>query len=107
MLPISVNPYVHYSRQWVKPFIDLIFFSVYLRDNLGTGGNYRYLCQLYGDRINVETATPSFGKLSSQRAHLEGIYYNQHLNVMTNSEEIGFYKGSLIEKFKLNENFQN
>lgn len=89
-----------------KPFIDLIFFSVYLRDNLGTGAIIGIFANYMVTALMLKRATPSFGKLSSQRAHLEGIYYNQHLNVMTNSEEIGFYKGSLIEKFKLNENFQ-
>ena len=80
-----------------KPFIDLIFFSVYLRDNLGTGAIIGIFANYMVTALMLKRATPSFGKLSSQRAHLEGIYYNQHLNVMTNSEEIGFYKGSLIE----------
>ncbi|EMG48914.1 PXA1 Peroxisomal long-chain fatty acid import protein 2 [Candida maltosa Xu316] len=89
-----------------KPFIDLVFFSVYLRDNLGTGAIIGIFANYFLTAIMLKKATPSFGKLSAKRTHLEGAYFNQHLNVMTNSEEIGFYKGSLVEKFKLHESFQ-
>ncbi|CAI5755766.1 unnamed protein product [Candida verbasci] len=89
-----------------KPFIDLIFFSVYLRDNLGTGAIMGIFANYLITAILLKRATPSFGKLSSEKAHLEGVYFNRHLDLMTNSEEIGFYKGSLIEKFKLSQNFK-
>lgn len=51
--------------------------------------------------------TPAFGKLSATGTHLEGQYYNQHLNLITNSEEIAFYKGSVIEKSKLKETYHD
>ncbi|EGW34577.1 uncharacterized protein SPAPADRAFT_135207 [Spathaspora passalidarum NRRL Y-27907] len=89
-----------------KPFIDLIFFSVYLRDNLGTGALLGIFINYFATAMLLKRATPAFGKLSSQRAQLEGVYFNQHLNLMTNCEEIGFYGGSLIEKTKLLENFK-
>ncbi|KAG7662060.1 PXA1 [[Candida] subhashii] len=89
-----------------KPFIDLVFFSVYLRDNLGTGAIIGIAVNYFATAMLLKRATPSFGKLSAQKAHLEGVYFNQHLNLMTNCEEIGFYKGSLIEKFKLYEEFE-
>ncbi|MCP8718842.1 MAG: ATP-binding cassette domain-containing protein [Asgard group archaeon] len=89
-----------------KPFIDLIFFSVYLRDNLGTGAIIGIFANYFATAIMLKKATPRFGKLASKRTHLEGVYFNQQLNIMTNSEEIGFYKGSKIEKSKLAENFQ-
>ncbi|CAK9436498.1 uncharacterized protein LODBEIA_P10560 [Lodderomyces beijingensis] len=88
-----------------KPFIDMIFFSVYLRDNLGSGAILGIFVNYLATAIMLKRATPSFGKLSAHRTHLEGVYFNQHLNFMSNSEEIGFYKGSLIEKAKLKENF--
>lgn len=90
-----------------KPFIDLIFFSVYLRDNLGTGAIIGIFANYFLTAALLRRATPAFGKLSSRRTHLEGAYFNDQLNLMTNCEEIGFYKGSIIEKAKLQESFQN
>lgn len=89
-----------------KPLIDLFFFSVYLRDTLGTGAVVGIFANYFATAFVLKRFTPSFGKLSSRRTHLEGAYYNQHLNLITNSEEIGFYKGSLIEKTKLKETFE-
>ncbi|CUM67165.1 uncharacterized protein PRCAT00004858001 [Priceomyces carsonii] len=88
-----------------KPFIDLVFFSVYLRDNLGTGAIVGIFTNYFLTAWLLKKNTPSFGKLMARRTHLEGQYYNQHLNLSTNCEEIGFYKGSRIEKAKLKEVF--
>lgn len=88
-----------------KPLVDLVFFSVYLRDNLGTGAIVGIFANYFVTAFVLKQFTPSFGKLSARRTHLEGQYYNQHLNLITNSEEIGFYKGSVIEKSKLRQTF--
>lgn len=88
-----------------KPLIDLVFFSIYLRDNLGTGAVMGIFANYFATALILKGYSPSFGKLSSRRTHLEGQYYNQHLNLITNSEEIGFYKGSVVEKNKLHETF--
>lgn len=88
-----------------KPLIDLVFFSVYLRDNLGTSAIVGIFANYFATAFLLKQFTPPFGKLSARRTHLEGQYYNQNLNLITNSEEIGFYKGSVIEKSKLRETF--
>lgn len=88
-----------------KPFIDLVFFAVYLRDTLGTGAITGIFVNYIITAWFLKKNTPAFGKLSSRRTHLEGQYYNEHLNLITNCEEIGFYKGSIIEKMKLNSTF--
>ncbi|EGV64044.1 ATP-binding cassette long-chain fatty acid transporter pxa1 [Yamadazyma tenuis] len=88
-----------------KPMIDLVFFSIYLRDNLGTGAIMGIFANYFLTAFLLKQNTPAFGKLSSQETALEGQYYNEHLNLITNCEEIGFYKGSVIEKSKLNETF--
>lgn len=88
-----------------KPFIDLIFFAVYLRDNLGTGAILGIFANYFLTAFLLKKSTPKFGQLVAKNTLLEGIYFNQHLNLMNNCEEIGFYKGSLIEKSKLKENF--
>lgn len=90
-----------------KPLIDIVFFSVYLRDNLGTGAIVGIFANYFLTAWVLKKNTPAFGKLSSKRTHLEGQYYNQHVNLITNCEEIGFYKGSVIEKSKLIETFNN
>jgi ATP-binding cassette subfamily D (ALD) long-chain fatty acid import protein len=88
-----------------KPFIDLVFFAVYLRDTLGTGAIAGIFANYFLTAWVLKKNTPAFGKLSSRRTHLEGQYYNEHLNIITNCEEIGFYKGSNIEKIKLSLTF--
>lgn len=88
-----------------KPFIDIVFFAVYLRDTLGTGAIAGIFFNYFITAWVLKQNTPAFGKLSSRRTHLEGQYYNENLNIITNCEEIGFYKGSIIEKNKLYETF--
>lgn len=89
-----------------KPMIDLVFFSIYLRDNLGTGAIIGIFANYFLTAWLLKKNTPKFGKLSAKETELEGQYYNEHLNLITNSEEIGFYKGSIIEKSKLDETFK-
>mgnify|MGYP001098405360 CR=1 FL=1 len=88
-----------------KPFIDLIFFSVYLRDNLGTGAIIGIFANYFFTAYLLKKSSPKFGKLAAQNTLLEGVYFNQHLNLINNCEEIGFYKGSLVEKSNLKRHF--
>ncbi|ODQ77567.1 hypothetical protein BABINDRAFT_41201 [Babjeviella inositovora NRRL Y-12698] len=88
-----------------KPMMDLIFFSIYLRDNLGTAGIVGLFANYFLTGYVLKRNTPAFGKLSKQRTELEGDYYNAHLNLITNCEEIAFYKGSLLEKMRINKIF--
>lgn len=88
-----------------KPMIDMIFFAVYLRDNLGSGALVGIFANYFLTAWFLKKNTPQFGKLTARKTHLEGQYYNQHLNLITNSEEIAFYKGSVIEKNKLRETY--
>lgn len=85
-----------------KPAMDLIFFSVYLRDNLGTAGIAGIFFNYFLTGLVLKSNTPAFGKLAKQRLQLEGDYYNAHLNLITNCEEIAFYKGLLLEKIRVN-----
>lgn len=89
-----------------KPLIDIVFFAVYLRDNLGTGAIVGIFANYFLTAWLLKKNTPQFGKLTAKRTHMEGEYYNQHLNLISNCEEIGFYKGSIIEKSKLYETFK-
>ncbi|CCH46637.1 Lipid A export ATP-binding/permease protein msbA [Wickerhamomyces ciferrii] len=86
-----------------KPMIDLVFFAVYLRDNLGTAGITGIFVNYFISAYILKRNTPPFGKLTKEKSALEGEYYNDHLNLITNSEEIAFYNGTNLEKIKINE----
>lgn len=85
-----------------KPMMDLVFFAVYLRDNLGTAGITGIFLNYFGTAWLLKRFTPPFGKLSKDKSALEGEYYNDHLNLINNGEEIAFYNGTDLEKIKIN-----
>ncbi|QPG74193.1 hypothetical protein FOA43_001517 [Brettanomyces nanus] len=84
-----------------KPAIDLVFFAIYLRDNIGTPGILAILFNYLITGIMLKHKSPNFNRLWKQRTHLEGIYYNYNLNLVNNCEEISFYKGTKFEKSKV------
>lgn len=85
-----------------KPMIDLVFFSVYLRDTLGSAGIAGVFANYFLTAYILKRNTPPFGKFTKEKSALEGEYYNDHLNLITNSEEIAFYNGTNLEKIKIN-----
>ncbi|SCU95601.1 LAME_0F12728g1_1 [Lachancea meyersii CBS 8951] len=85
-----------------KPVIDLVFFSVYLRDNLGTFGIVGIFVNYFITGFILKRWTPPLGKLVSKRSAAEGDYYNYHLNLINNTEEIAFYHGTKVERTKVN-----
>lgn len=89
-----------------KPMIDLVFFAFYLRDNLGTAGISGIFINYFITAAVLKRFTPPFGKLAKQKAELEGEYYNNHLNLISNSEEIAFYDGTELEKIKINNTYE-
>lgn len=86
-----------------KPVIDLFFFSVYLRDNLGTVGVVGIFINYFITGYLLRRFTPPLGKLASSRSKADGNYYNYHVNMINNNEEIAFYQGTEVEKSKVNE----
>jgi ATP-binding cassette subfamily D (ALD) long-chain fatty acid import protein len=84
-----------------KPMMDLVFFAVYLRDNLGTAGITGIFVNYFTTAYILKCFTPPFGKLSKEKSALEGEYYNDHLNLINNGEEIAFYNGTILEKIKI------
>ncbi|AET38142.1 ATP-binding cassette long-chain fatty acid transporter PXA1 Ecym_2410 [Eremothecium cymbalariae DBVPG len=84
-----------------KPVIDLVFFSFYLRDNLGTLGVAGIFMNYFLTGYILKQYTPPLGKLVSKRSSAEGNYYNYHLNMINNNEEIAFYQGTAVEKVKV------
>lgn len=90
-----------------KPMMDLVFFAVYLRDNLGTAGITGIFVNYFTTAYILKCFTPPFGKLSKEKSSLEGEYYNDHLNLINNGEEIAFYNGTMLEKIKINKVYNN
>lgn len=86
-----------------KPVIDLCFFSVYLRDNLGTLGVAGIFVNYFITGYLLKKFTPPLGKLASSRSTADGNYYNYHVNMINNNEEIAFYQGTEVEKAKVME----
>ncbi|SCW03373.1 LAFE_0G08988g1_1 [Lachancea fermentati] len=85
-----------------KPVIDLVFFSVYLRDNLGTLGIGGIFVNYFITGYILKRMAPPLGKLVSKRSNAEGDYYSYHLNLINNCEEIAFYHGTKVERTKVN-----
>ncbi|GME89853.1 unnamed protein product [Ambrosiozyma monospora] len=90
-----------------KPLVDLIFFAVYLRDNIGTFGIVGILINYFLTGLILRRNSPNFSKLWKVKTYLEGIYYNYNLNLINNCEEISFYKGIKFEKLKITRLFRN
>ncbi|CDO95849.1 unnamed protein product [Kluyveromyces dobzhanskii CBS 2104] len=85
-----------------KPVIDLVFFSIYLRDSLGSIGVVGIFLNYFLTGYILRKYSPPLGKLVSSRSSSEGDYYNYHLNMINNSEEIAFYQGTNVERTKVN-----
>ncbi|CCD24940.1 ATP-binding cassette long-chain fatty acid transporter PXA1 NDAI_0E01240 [Naumovozyma dairenensis CBS 421] len=86
-----------------KPIIDLVFFSVYLRDNLGTLGVAGIFLNYFTTGYILRRYTPPLGKLTSASSAADGDYYSYHLNLINNNEEIAFYQGTTVERTKVKE----
>lgn len=84
-----------------KPAIDLVFFAIYLRDNIGTPSIIAILANYLITGLLLKQKSPNFNRMWKKRTQLEGIYYNYNLNLVTNAEEISFYKGVRFEKSKV------
>ncbi|SJM86188.1 probable Peroxisomal long-chain fatty acid import protein 2 [Zygosaccharomyces bailii] len=86
-----------------KPVIDLVFFAVYLRDNLGTLGVIGIFANYFITGYILRKYTPPLGRLASEKSSADGDYYNYLANMGSNSEEIAFYQGTKVERAKVKE----
>ncbi|CCE62758.1 hypothetical protein TPHA_0D01170 [Tetrapisispora phaffii CBS 4417] len=84
-----------------KPVIDLIFFSVYLRDNIGSIGVAGIFINYFVTGYILRAFAPPLGRLASDMSASDGDYYNYHLNLINNCEEISFYQGTNVETTKV------
>ncbi|KAG0691285.1 hypothetical protein C6P40_002676 [Pichia californica] len=88
-----------------KPTVDLIFFAIYLRDNIGNFGIIGILLNYFITGLILKNYSPDFSKIWKIKSFFESIYYNYNLNLINNCEEISFYKGISFERLKVEEIF--
>lgn len=86
---------------FTKPIIDLILFSIYLRDNLGSLTIISIFANYFFSFYLLKRFYPNLKRLTNFNLNLNNLYYNFNLNLISNNEEISFYQGSnKIEIFK-------
>jgi ATP-binding cassette, subfamily D (ALD), peroxisomal long-chain fatty acid import protein len=88
-----------------KPAMDMIVFNYQLYRSLGLPATLLILANYAGSTWLLRNLSPGFGRLAAKEAKLEGLYRNAHSKLITNAEEIAFYKGSEIEMGILNRSF--
>eukprot|EP00474_Spongospora_subterranea_P008945 CRZ09403.1 hypothetical protein [Spongospora subterranea] len=81
-----------------KPILDLILFGSQLAIAVGWIGPASMGAFYIAYGISLPIITPPFGRLAAEEGRLEGEYRAAHARLITNAEEIAFYKGEVIEK---------
>ncbi|OLY77873.1 ATP-binding cassette sub-family D member 2 [Smittium mucronatum] len=81
-----------------KPIIDIVAFNIQLTRNLGAYGSVAMFVFYSISVFLLRKITPPFGKFVALQALLEGQYRSDHSRIVSNSEEIAFYKGQKVEK---------
>lgn len=81
-----------------KPTIDMVVFNYQLMQTLGLVPMLLILANFAGTTWLLRRVSPAFGRLAAREARLEGDFRNAHARLITNAEEIAFYKGERLEK---------
>jgi len=97
------NQLAHLHSQLSKPVLDVLLISIQLlrssNKERGSGITAVILTSavMYATAKILQFAQPPFGKLAAQQAELEGDLRYVHSRLITNAEEISFYRGDKIE----------
>ena len=83
----------------------MVIFNYQLYKSLGLPATVLILANYAGTTWLLRKVSPAFGRLAAVEARLEGEYRNAHARLITNAEEIAFYKGAEIEMGVLNKTF--
>lgn len=83
----------------------MVVFNYQLYRSLGLPATLLILANYAGSTWLLRKVSPAFGRLAAAEARLEGEYRNAHSRLITNAEEIAFYKGAEIEMGVLNKTF--
>lgn len=102
----------HLHSQLSKPLLDVTLITTQLvgaahRKSKGSGTTSTMLAfiVIFGTAKILQLMQPPFGKLAAQQQQLEGDLRYVHSRLITNSEEISFYRGHKIEEDILNDKY--
>ncbi|KAJ2556522.1 ATP-binding cassette long-chain fatty acid transporter pxa1 [Coemansia sp. RSA 1933] len=84
-----------------KPTLDTIIFNIQLIRGVGLQGTVGMFGMYMATASLLRAWTPAFGKMAAARAKLEGEFRANHSRVITNAEEIAFYRGEKREAEQL------
>jgi len=98
----------HLYSQLTKPTLDffMMTYKLYLMSKESTTGGAGLslgigLSVIYSTALLLRFFQPPFGKLASEQADLEGELRFSHSRLITNAEEVAFFRGAPIEKKEL------
>ncbi|KAJ2888221.1 ATP-binding cassette long-chain fatty acid transporter pxa1, partial [Coemansia asiatica] len=84
-----------------KPTLDTIIFNIQLIRGVGLRGTVGMFAMYMATASLLRAWTPPFGKMAAAQAKLEGEFRANHSRVITNAEEIAFYRGEEREAEQL------
>ncbi|KAI8322965.1 hypothetical protein GQ54DRAFT_251672, partial [Martensiomyces pterosporus] len=84
-----------------KPTLDTIIFNIQLIRGVGLQGTVGMFGMYMATASLLRAWTPAFGKMAAAHAKLEGEFRANHSRVITNAEEIAFYRGEEREAEQL------
>ncbi|KAJ2603178.1 ATP-binding cassette long-chain fatty acid transporter pxa1 [Coemansia sp. RSA 1286] len=84
-----------------KPTLDTIIFNIQLIRGVGIQGTVGMFAMYMATASLLRAWTPPFGKMAAAQAKLEGEFRANHSRVITNAEEIAFYRGEEREAEQL------
>lgn len=91
----------HLHSHISKPLLDVVVFTADLNRRVGKEslGGAGVVVMVTAELLQL--LTPPFGQLVERGAELEGTLRSTHSRIISNSEEIAFYRGHNFEKKKL------
>ena len=98
---------VHLFTESFKPLLDVVLFTKQLIENLGWQGPACMYAYFAISALVKKKIMPSFGKMVAKESALEGKYRSAHTRLITNSEEVAFYKGGKKERQLIEQALQN
>ncbi|KAJ2397114.1 ATP-binding cassette long-chain fatty acid transporter pxa1 [Coemansia sp. RSA 2603] len=89
-----------------KPTLDTVVFNIQLVRGVGLQGTLGMFAMYMATASLLRAWTPPFGKMAAAQAKLEGEFRANHSRVITNAEEIAFYRGEKREEEQLQGSLQ-
>ncbi|KAJ2057551.1 ATP-binding cassette long-chain fatty acid transporter pxa1 [Coemansia sp. S2] len=89
-----------------KPTLDTIIFNIQLIRGVGLQGTVGMFAMYMATASLLRAWTPAFGKMAASHAELEGEFRANHSRLITNAEEIAFYRGEQREGEQLHDSLR-